>query len=87
MPYIRAADKAGLHHILTEINHHEGGLTEGELNYLLTRCVQSYLNRKSVSYAAYNSAIGALECAKLELYRRKIALYENDKAAVNGDVY
>jgi len=32
-------------------------------------------------------AIGALECAKLELYRRVAAPYEDTKIAENGDVY
>ena len=30
--------------------------------------------------------IGALESAKLELYRRSIALYEDTKIKENGDV-
>jgi hypothetical protein len=30
--------------------------------------------------------MGVLESAKLELYRRKIAPYEDDKIAENGDV-
>ena len=34
-----------------------------------------------------NEAIGVLECAKLELYQRVIADYENEKMRVNGDVY
>jgi len=34
-----------------------------------------------------NAIIGALECAKLELYRRVAAPYEDDKIAENGDVY
>ena len=34
-----------------------------------------------------NAIIGALECAKLELYRRVAAPYEDDKIIENGDVY
>lgn len=40
-----------------------------------------------LSYADINEAIGALECAKLELYRRIAVPYENRKLAENGDVY
>lgn len=87
MPYIKLADRQALGKIITSLSEHESILTDGELNYLLTRVVQSYLNRKAVSYATYNAAIGALECAKLELYRRKITDYETDKIALNGDVY
>jgi hypothetical protein len=34
-----------------------------------------------------NEAIGVLECAKLELYRRVAAPYEDEKIAESGDVY
>lgn len=30
---------------------------------------------------------GALECTKLELYRRRVADYEDQKIADNGDAY
>jgi hypothetical protein len=30
--------------------------------------------------------IGMLECAKLELYRRSVANYEDEKILENGDV-
>lgn len=69
-----------------------GGLpqTSGELNYALTRAVQSYLCRDTnhlYSYEQINAAIGALECCKLELYRRIAAPYEDKKIQRNGDVY
>jgi FixJ family two-component response regulator len=61
----------------------------GELNYLVTRLVQRFLSRdgKAPRYADFNAAMGALECCKLELYRRMIAPYEDKKIAENGDVY
>ena len=31
--------------------------------------------------------VGVLECAKLELYRRMAAPYEDEKIEDNGDVY
>ena len=42
---------------------------------------------KEVRYSKINALIGVLECAKLELYRRVAAPYENDKIDENGDVY
>lgn len=57
---------------------------EGELNYAITRLVNRLYKP---SYSDYNNAIGVLECAKLELYRRAVAPYEDKKAAQNGDVY
>lgn len=59
----------------------------GELNYLITRLVDAFLVMSGVNYTSINAAIGALECAKLELYRRIAAPYEDDKARVNGEVY
>lgn len=64
----------------------------GELNYALTRLVDAYLARAAadegrIRYAHLNEAIGVIECAKLELYRRVAAPYEDEKAAESGDVY
>lgn len=64
----------------------------GELNYAVTRLVDAYLARLAgeagrLRYAHLNEAIGVLECAKLELYRRVAAPYEDEKRAESGDVY
>ena len=62
--------------------------TPGELNYCITRLIMAYLRRKAPwGYQHVNDALGALEGAKLELYRRVAAPYENDKAVQHGDVY
>lgn len=58
-----------------------------ELNYVFTETIAQYLQKNGASYAVYNEIIGALECCKLELYRRKIAPYEDIKIRENGDVY
>lgn len=60
----------------------------GELNYLITKLIDEYLkNCEKVNYAALNEVIGVLECAKLELYRRVVAPYEDTKIIENSDVY
>ena len=80
MPYIpglvRRAD--------LELNQYDAK-TPGELNYVLTRIVLSYLPAKP-GYTAYNEVLGVLEAVKLELYRRAIAPYEDTKITENGDV-
>ncbi len=58
----------------------------GELNYLITTLVRDYLGQ-AYTYADINEVVGVLECAKLELYRRVAAPYEDTKIAENGDVY
>ncbi len=61
--------------------------TTGHLNYQLTQVVKKYLDQFGMSYATVNSIVGALECCKLELYRRIAAPYEDTKIVANGDVY
>lgn len=60
--------------------------TPGDLNYLFTKISYNYLENVGESYSAYNAIVGALECAKLELYRRRVAPYEDKKIEENGDV-
>lgn len=60
--------------------------TPGELNYVITRIVAEYLGMNA-RYSSFNEAIGVLECAKQELYRRVVSPYEDRKLSENGDVY
>lgn len=59
----------------------------GDFNYLVTLLVKRYARDMGESYQTYNDILGALEGAKLELYRRKISGYEDRKISENGDVY
>jgi len=61
--------------------------TPGELNFVLTKVCLNYLEQVGKDYRAINDIVGALECAKLEFYRRLAASYEDTKIATNGDVY
>ncbi len=80
MPYVKQNDRKRLD---------AGGSpkTPGELNYKITRLVDEYLTAEELSYARLNEVVGVLECAKLELYRRATAPYEDIKIAEEGDVY
>jgi hypothetical protein len=81
MPYIDAEARARLEN---------GGRPEtaGELNYAVTRLIDDYLiQRGGIRYAHLNEVVGVLECAKLEVYRRLAAPYEDQKIAEAGDVY
>lgn len=81
MPYINAKARERLK---------SGGRPEtpGELNYAITKLVDEYLIRKGgIKYAHLNEVIGAIECAKIELYRRVAAPYEDQKITEAGDVY
>lgn len=61
----------------------------GQLNYVITKIIDHYINdvKGGVRYTHLNEVVGVLECAKLELYRRVAAEYEDQKIAENGDVY
>ena len=59
----------------------------GELNYSITLLLVNYIQDWGLNYQHINDCIGALEGAKLELYRRVAAPYETTKIEINGDVY
>ncbi len=82
MPYIRSDHRMA-------IDCGDSPKTPGELNYAITQLVRKFLygGAQPPGYTDFNDAIGALECAKLELYRRKIAPYEDQKIVENEDVY
>lgn len=62
--------------------------TEGELNYVITKIIMGYLNKRGlIKYAMLNTIVGVLECVRLEFYRRVIKDFENLKKEENGDVY
>lgn len=82
MPYIRQSARDEVQRV--------GALSGGELNYAVTRLLVDFLGLEeggTISYESLNTAVGALECAKLELYRRVAAPYEDQKKEENGDVY
>jgi hypothetical protein len=85
MPYIKPE-------LRKELDNDELPTNPGELNYLITKLVRRYLEfhrfgDKETRYSHINDAIGALEAAKLELYRRIAVPYEDLKIEENGDVY
>lgn len=82
-PYIDRDSRADLEpHIrpLAEAIRHQ---SVGVVNYTLTRLLHEWLG-PAPSYATYNAAIGIVECAKLELYRKQAAPYEDLKLVANG---
>lgn len=80
MPYITQQERAGLARGVPPSG-------PGQLNYAITKLVARFIRDRGPGYATLNEAIGVLECAKLELYRRLAAPYEDRKAQENGDVY
>lgn len=101
MPYIKKDDRERVDGAIGELidsivdtSNFDINALPGILNYCITRLIQACyksvrgvsLNSNSLSYSDYNSAIGVLECAKMEFYRRRAAPYEDEKLSENGDV-
>jgi len=61
--------------------------TPGELVYMFCYMVDLYLSQRMTNFENLNAVIGAFESAKLEVYRRLVAEYEDQKIASNGDVF
>lgn len=79
MPYIKKQDRE-------ELNIGCIPKNAGELNYAIHLLLSEYTKTKDESYQVYNDIIGALEAAKMELYRRRVAPYEELKIKENGDI-
>ncbi len=89
MPYIKESDREALKWLIDTSSIEALGTfstSPGIINYLITNIIKIFLGLNP-NYERFNAAIGVLECAKLELYRRMVAPYEDTKIEENGDVY
>jgi hypothetical protein len=59
----------------------------GGLNYAICRVADGVITAKGESYSQYNNLLGSVEAAKLEIYRRMVAPYEDAKSYQNGEVF
>lgn len=80
MPYIEQGIRASL-------DDGRKATKGGELNYQISKLLNDFMAMKQLNYSAINEAMGALESAKMEFYRRVAAPYEELKAKQNGEVY
>jgi hypothetical protein len=85
MPYIPTSEKEKVDRGLIALNLSELK-DSGALNYAIHQIIAQYISQNKESYQTFNDVIGALECAKMEIYRRKIGGYEEAKIVQNGDV-
>ena len=89
MPYITTEDKARFATSLAELQKvvSDTGISNGDLNYLITKLGLMYLKQHGTSYNIIADVVKAFEMAKFEFYRRVAANYEDGKKQANGDVY
>lgn len=78
MPYIPKSERKK-----TEQSQY---VNAGSFNYALTQMINDYIEQHQLNYQTCNDIVGAMECCKLELYRRLVAPYEDKKILQNGDV-
>lgn len=87
MPYITKCQRAPLKELLRplilRLEQAKPENIDGELNYCITVLLRSLYRQH---YFELNRALGVLEAAKLEYYRRSVAPYEDKKITENGDV-
>lgn len=93
MPYIKADERLQYDELVDELAARVSEFSDftassnaGQLNYIITTLLLKTYNGTLPNYTDYNEIIGILECAKMEMYRRQTAPYEDDKIEENGDV-
>jgi hypothetical protein len=79
MPYIPPSEKK-------RVDQDNLITTAGQFNYALNQLVNIYIEQNEFNYQTANDIVGAIECAKMEIYRRLVAPYEDKKILQNGDV-
>jgi len=85
MPYIKAVERPQINEAIKNLKQYVN--TKGQLNYAITCLCIEFLKSKSINYDNISDIVTSLECAKLEFYRRKASIYEDEKIKINGDVF
>lgn len=88
MPYILPVERSQyddwIDNLADTLNLLAKEMKAGNLNYIVSTLIDKMRAKR---YNDMNSIIGALECVKLEYYRRIVVPHENKKIKENGDVY
>ena len=87
MPYIPSTRSREINNELTTIGDQFMPQNAGDLNYIVSTFIDNFLVEKGLRYSHINEMIGALDCCKMELYRRIAEPYEDSVIDKNGDAY
>ncbi len=93
MPYIHDTHRKKYEQPIKEIVNQlnldgtSGLYPVGNLNYIISEIINETLKRQGLRYQTLNAIVGALECCKLELYRKIAIPYEDEKCKINGEAY
>lgn len=89
MPYLKQHHKdfldPDLDRLATEVEQLPGLTKEAALNYIICILANRWFGNKG--YTEWSHAFGAIECAKLELYRLRLGPHEDVAIAINGDIF
>jgi len=98
MPYLVEAQReelerhGGLNDLINYTNSMSLKNLVGTINYVVFKIVKQWLKNdlgltsKRKNYFALCAILGTVICCALELYRRVVAPYEDDKIVENGEV-
>ncbi|MFV0421781.1 DUF6899 family protein [Oleidesulfovibrio sp.] len=84
MPYIPQDRRDVFDSFLLECSKHVQ--TEGELNYCIYKLATLLIDNTGESYANLSMCSSAMEHAKLEWYRKRVAPYEDKKIIEHGEI-
>jgi hypothetical protein len=84
MPYIPENRREFFDNLLRQCAGHVQN--EGELNYCFYKLATLLIEKTGESYANLSMCSSAMEHAKLEWYRKRLAPYEDRKIAEHGDI-
>lgn len=88
MPYIALEERTQYQDLLNGIASlvpKDKSKRAGHMNYIVSSLIDRVYGDE-MRYSDHNEAIGMLECAKMEIYRRKTAPYEDKAVEKNGDL-
>ena len=82
-PYIKKEDRPDIEDIVDIYAYHLK--CDGHLNFFICKLFLKLMRiNGGIRYNKAKEFIGELECAKLEIYRKFISPYEDEKEAENG---
>ncbi len=91
MPYLPQERRQELYPLISKVAGEIQAAVEsgtgkrgGEVNFVICSLVDMLYDR---NYTGLSAAIGDVECAKLEIYRRVLGPYEDEKITEHGDVF
>ena len=85
MPYIKDEDRPK---ILNKIKSLSMDIeNEGELNYAISKLIDLLIQKWGEKYSNYNKIAGVISCVDKEVYRKLVAVYEDEKERENGTIW